>query len=1215
MRKWQGKMSAVLLSMMVAATSLPMQEVFAGESARQMAMKSVTRANVSTQNEALEENDGLTATDNAAITEEDHFGKMLEISAGWNNQNQGHAEINNAENLFKKSGFTLLADIKVSEFDESLADKMSAFTIGTEEQSLRIFPESGKIGYGKSPGGVSEHSAAWKKHADVGKWCSVAVVYDENESSGEITVYMDGEKVLDTTDIGFKFSEMDGIKGYIARAYNTNYLLNGMYDNIVVEDMALTEEEAVKQTDNRFASKMNQADYEEINIPNRDDIRGNITLKSETSNGTKVSWKSSDESIVSVKEIKNEGYDATPAGVVNRPADADKKVILTATLTREGKSVEKSYELTVKKAAKKLTEADMKGYFFTYFAGEGYSDGEQIYFASSKDGLNWKNLNDNKPILTSDLGDKGVRDPYIIRSHEGDKFYMIATDLKINGKTGDKWGDAQKKGSKSLMVWESEDLVNWSKERMVKVNSDKAGCTWAPEATYDEKTGEYVVYWASKTSDDNYGKQRIYYSKTRDFYTFTEPKVFIEKDQSSIDTTIIYNEADQTYYRYTKNEGGANNELGAKTKTIFIEKSKTLLGGEWTPISSESLNSNQWVEGPAIFKMIGENKWCLLLDNFGGGGYYPVMTDDLASGVFTKPDSSYKMPSRARHGTPIQITGEEYNAIMEKWGDVAKENTEEAKADPIAEYNFEDGTKDVSGNQNDMTLNGNAVIEKDNENGSNVLTLDGSTETFAELPQGLFDGRNKVTISMDVKPEMDSGNYFTFTFGKSDQKYMFLKLTGKNVKSVITQGNYKEEKGVNENLSETTKGKWQNIKLVIDGKKMDVYVDNHLVGSNEDIGMTVSELGKNLSTYIGKSFYQGDAYFKGAFDNIKVYNYALTAEDIQRQVEVLNLKQLADGLSKVDERQYTKESMDALKAAIAKIEGLSENAAKQEYEEASAEFYKALENLTGKEDTKYTDKLNNVIGVVEELSAKDYTEESYAKLQNAIKAAKEAAQNTALSKQEADAQIQKIKEAVEGLQVKTSIITKPENEKLSKVTGLKASSNKTTSLKLTWKKVSNAKGYEVFRYNTKTKKYVKIKTTTATSYTDRKLKAGTGYAYKVKAYTYDGKTKVYGAYSSTLKTATAPSKVTKVNAKKVSKTKVKLTWKKVKGATGYRIYMKTGNGKYKRVKTITKASIAKYTKTKLKKGKKYTFKIRAYKTVKGKKIFGSYSKGKSYRMK
>ena len=60
--------------------------------------------------------------------------------------------------------------------------------------------------------------------------------------------------------------------------------------------------------------------------------------------------------------------------------------------------------------------------------------------------------------------------------------------------------------------------------------------------------------------------------------------------------------------------------------------------------------------------------------------------------------------------------------------------------------------------------------------------------------------------------------------------------------------------------------------------------------------------------------------------------------------------------------------------------------------------------------------------------------------------------------------------------------------------------------------------------------------------------------------------------------------------------------------------MKTGTGKYKRVKTVTKGSTVSYTKTKLKKNKKYTFKVRAYKTVNGKRVYSNFSTVKSVKL-
>lgn len=77
------------------------------------------------------------------------------------------------------------------------------------------------------------------------------------------------------------------------------------------------------------------------------------------------------------------------------------------------------------------------GYLLAHFIGE-QPDGEQVYFSYSEDGLHWKDLNGGQPVLRSDLGEKGVRDPFIIRSPLDHHFYIIATDLRIASGKG--WG-------------------------------------------------------------------------------------------------------------------------------------------------------------------------------------------------------------------------------------------------------------------------------------------------------------------------------------------------------------------------------------------------------------------------------------------------------------------------------------------------------------------------------------------------------------------------------------------------------------------------------------------------------------------------------------------------------------------------------------------------------------------------------------------------------
>ncbi|WFR65675.1 S-layer homology domain-containing protein [Paenibacillus amylolyticus] len=337
-------------------------------------------------------------------------------------------------------------------------------------------------------------------------------------------------------------------------------------------------------------------------------------------------------------------------------------VKLTATITLNSASTTKEF---IAKVKERPADENYAGYFFTYFTGEGTSTGEQVHFALSNgnDPLNWRELNDGKPVLTSTLGEKGVRDPFIIRSPEGDKFYMIATDLKING-NGD-WGKAQTWGSRSIMVWESNDLVNWTDQRMVEVAPEEAGNTWAPEIMYDKTTGEYIVFWASRMFDDashtGSAYQKMMYSKTRDFYTFTEPQVYLDYGYSIIDTTMI--EHDGKVYRFTKDEqdNGAAAPFG---KMIFQEVGDSILDPAFKLIN-QGVGNMKWVEGPTIFKSNTEEKWYLFVDEFGGRGYVPFETTNLASGEWTL-SSNYNLPASPRHGTVIPITQSEYDALSGK---------------------------------------------------------------------------------------------------------------------------------------------------------------------------------------------------------------------------------------------------------------------------------------------------------------------------------------------------------------------------------------------------------------------------------------------------------------------------------------------------------------------------------------------------------------------
>ncbi|MCI6505709.1 MAG: fibronectin type III domain-containing protein [Ruminococcus sp.] len=168
------------------------------------------------------------------------------------------------------------------------------------------------------------------------------------------------------------------------------------------------------------------------------------------------------------------------------------------------------------------------------------------------------------------------------------------------------------------------------------------------------------------------------------------------------------------------------------------------------------------------------------------------------------------------------------------------------------------------------------------------------------------------------------------------------------------------------------------------------------------------------------------------------------------------------------------------------------------------------------------------------------------------------------------------------------------------INGLKVTNNgKAISIK--WNRNKNATGYKVYRLNSK-KKYVQVKTikdNKKTAFKDTKVKSGKIYYYKVKAYrTYNGYGTVLsdyskqvfspcGLYATTVKTKSFSGKIT-------------VSWSKVSGASGYKVYQsKSKNKGYKCVAKTTKRS---YTTKKLIKNKTYYFKVQPYKSYKGKEI-------------
>lgn len=179
-----------------------------------------------------------------------------------------------------------------------------------------------------------------------------------------------------------------------------------------------------------------------------------------------------------------------------------------------------------------------------------------------------------------------------------------------------------------------------------------------------------------------------------------------------------------------------------------------------------------------------------------------------------------------------------------------------------------------------------------------------------------------------------------------------------------------------------------------------------------------------------------------------------------------------------------------------------------------------------------------------------------------------------------------------------------------KTTGLKATAESATGpVTLSWSKAADdVTGYRVYRYDADQDKYVYLKSTASRKYTDEDVTSGKTYQYKVRCYWTIGGTNYYGNYSSVVSVTTPPAKVSGVSTAVRSSTYLTLSWDKVSGASGYRIYKyNTSSKAYEKVTTISKGSTVSYKITGLTVATEYQFKVRAYKKTDTGTLWGSSS--------
>lgn len=172
---------------------------------------------------------------------------------------------------------------------------------------------------------------------------------------------------------------------------------------------------------------------------------------------------------------------------------------------------------------------------------------------------------------------------------------------------------------------------------------------------------------------------------------------------------------------------------------------------------------------------------------------------------------------------------------------------------------------------------------------------------------------------------------------------------------------------------------------------------------------------------------------------------------------------------------------------------------------------------------------------------------------------------------------------------------------------------------LIWDKQTAANGYEVFKYDASSKKYVLYKNITNPNTNTCKvtgLASNRKYDFKVRAYQIDDSEKTYAPFGAVVSQYTSIAKPKLNSAKSTSKKKIKVSWSKVGGASGYQVMWSTYKNFSKNYKTKSvKAKSLSKTVTAAQSKRVYYVRVRAYKTISGKKVYSQWSSTKKVKTK
>lgn len=276
-------------------------------------------------------------------------------------------------------------------------------------------------------------------------------------------------------------------------------------------------------------------------------------------------------------------------------------------------------------------------YLFTSFRKNGETG---VFLALSEDGRKWTPLNGNNPWIKPEHTGMLMRDPFLTRGEDG-TWHLLWT-----------WGWTRKETGGGLKIGysSSKDLLEWTPQKEIPVlpNESAARNAWAPEAVWDAAKKEWIVFWSTTipgrfpdtegTGDSGYN-HRLYAMTTRDWVSFSEPRVWFDPGFNSIDATLTQD--GKRWVMVFKDERKTPEQ---KSLRLAFADSPA---GPWKNVTEPFTVS--WVEGPSVAR--SGKEWWIYFDHYRDHHYGALRTRDWKK--FEPVPVSF--PADHRHGTVVSI--------------------------------------------------------------------------------------------------------------------------------------------------------------------------------------------------------------------------------------------------------------------------------------------------------------------------------------------------------------------------------------------------------------------------------------------------------------------------------------------------------------------------------------------------------------------------------